>query len=68
MGAVGLLVEGQFRGPVVGQGERAPGERRWKSGLAGLTVHSAGLGQAFARAPIVAQMEFPAEIQEQPLA
>ena len=63
--AVGLCVEGKFDGPVVGQLDLAPA--RVAVVHAGRTIARAGLCQALANAPIIAEMEFPAKIHQQPL-
>jgi hypothetical protein len=63
---IGILVEGQFDGPIVRKVQRAPGavveSGRGRAGAL------AGFAEAFGDAPLVAQMEFPAEVHEQPLA
>ena len=63
--AVGLRVKGQFDGPVVRQVELAPA--RIAERHAGRPDAGAGFGEVVADAPVVAEVELPAEIQQQAL-
>ena len=64
--AVAAPIEGQLDGPIVREVDAAPA--RVAEHDAGRTDARAGLRQVLAGAPVVAEVEFPSEVEEQALA
>ena len=66
MAAIGALVKRQFHHPIVREVHGAPA--RVAVRFAGGAAAGAGLGQALGQAPLVAEVKFPAEVEQQPFA